>query len=144
VPGAAGSPTVSASPLPSATPTPTPVPQAVADLICYVDFNGNHAPDPGEEVVGLPGLVIDATTNQLIARGQSDAVGRLHLVWPANQRVRLILPTAGPGWSRELGPADLQHDPTDPPGGGHWHQNVEITPLLIPGVIPAAPPRRNP
>jgi hypothetical protein len=129
----------------SATPPlpPTPVPQAVADLICYVDFNQNHAPDPGEEIVGLVGLVVDTTTNQVIARGQSDAVGRLHLGWPAHQRVRLILPNAGPGWSHELGPGDLQYDSTDPSGAGHWQQNVEITPLFIPGVIPAAPAGRT-
>jgi hypothetical protein len=104
-----------------------------------VDFNQNHAPDPGEEIVGLTGLVVDIITNQVIAQGQSDAVGRLHLDWPAPQRVRLILPNAGPGWSHELSPGELQPDPTDPSGAGHWHQNVEITPLFIPGVIPAAP-----
>jgi hypothetical protein len=85
---------------------------------------------------------VDVVSNQVITPGTSDPYGRLHLVWPIGRRVRVILPNAGPGWSHEIGPGDLQHDPADPPGTGHWQQNVEITPLLIPGVIPAAPPRR--
>jgi hypothetical protein len=142
MPGSSPVPSATPPATPTAAPTATPVPQAVADLVCYVDFNENHAPDPGEEIVGLRGLVVEVVSNQVITQDLSDPYGRLHLVWPANRRVRVILPNAGPGWSHEIGPGDLQHDPTDPPGAGHWQQNVEITPLLIPGVIPSAPPRR--
>ena len=118
---------------PPAAPA-TPIPIVVADLVAYLDLNQNEAPDPGEGITGLRGVVIDARTNAVTAEARSDANGHLRLRWPAAASVRLALPDLG--WNQTVTASDLRADPGPPGGAGRWTAEVRVKAPALPGILP--------
>jgi len=72
-----------------ASPTPTLL---TIELLLYYDGNRDGKPDVGEGITSIPVYVYDATTNERLARGYTDASGYLRFTVPASAAVRVSIP----------------------------------------------------
>ncbi|RMF29584.1 MAG: hypothetical protein D6759_13605, partial [Chloroflexi bacterium] len=54
--------------------------------------NRDGKPDVGEGITSIPVYVYDATTNERLARGYTDASGYLRFTVPASAAVRVSIP----------------------------------------------------
>lgn len=80
-------------PLPTVTPAGQPPSKLIPiSLQVYYDINNNHAPDPGEGIVGISARVVDVTTGQELAHAFTDGFGFANLTVSAPGVVRLIVP----------------------------------------------------
>ncbi len=85
---------------PSPAPSDTPIsPQHIsASLVIAYDENGNGMVDPAEGVQGISVRLVNATTNQVIGSGFTDARGYVRLETVTLFPVRLVVPYFGESW----------------------------------------------
>jgi len=85
---------------PTVAPTNTPAPPAVINgsLVIAYDENGNGEVDPAEGVRGIPARLVDATTNQVIADGMTDARGYVFIEIIHDAPAHLVVPYFGEVW----------------------------------------------
>ncbi len=89
---------LSAPPLPAPTNTPIPPQNISASLVIAYDENGNGTVDPAEGVQGISVRLVNATTNQVIGSGFTDARGYVKLETVTLSPIRLVVPYFGESW----------------------------------------------
>ncbi len=110
---------LSAPPSPAPTLTPIPPQPISASLVIAYDENGNGTVDPAEGVQGISVRLVNATTNQVIESGFTDARGYVRLETVTLSPVRLVVPYFGETWDvRAQGDSafTLLLDPANQPG----------------------------
>ncbi len=80
------------------TPTLAPPQVTSVSLTIAYDLNGDKAVEPGEGVADLPVQLIAADTNRLVASGNTDAQGYIHLETTGTQLLRLVVPYFNRFW----------------------------------------------
>ncbi len=106
---------------PTVQPTATPIAPSlvtVSVVIAY-DENGNGTVDPAEGVQGISVRLVNATTNQVIGSGFTDARGYVRLETVTLAPARLVVPYFGKSWDvRAQGESTftLLLDPANQPG----------------------------
>lgn len=103
-------PTATPSPTPTAPPTPTPLRLQVRPLLptptpagplfevvvqVFYDANGNGRWDPGEGVADMTVWLVSLQDGRPVARGTTDADGRVRLQARAEGTVRVLIPYLG-------------------------------------------------
>ena len=85
------------TPTPSPSPSvSTPVPRFVSvDLLVYYDADGDHTPDTGEGVSGIPVIAYDTATGTMITRCFTELSGRCQFTVAVQGQVRISIPYLG-------------------------------------------------
>jgi hypothetical protein len=87
--------------LPVAAPAPGSTPVPLAITIC-IDLNKSQVCDPGEGVQGVPLVVMDTTTDQVVATAVTDAAGRARFTASAPPNAALVVNAPTLAWSQAV------------------------------------------